>query len=71
MPFVWDGKCKTAFEALKQKLQEPPILAYPRFDGTEFIFQTDASGIGLGFILAQIQDAKERVISYGGRITQR
>jgi len=65
--FVWDEKCKTAFETLKQKLQEPPILAYPRFDGTEFILQTDASGVGLGFILAQIQDGKERVISYGGR----
>ena len=65
--FVWDEKCKTAFETLKQKLQEPPILAYPRFDGTEFILQTDASGVGLGFILAQNQDGKERVISYGGR----
>ena len=65
--FVWDEKCKTAFETLKQKLQEPPILAYPRFDGTEFILQTDASGVGLGFILAQIQEGKERVISYGGR----
>ena len=48
-------------------MQEPPILAYPRFDGTEFILQTDASGVGLGFILAQNQDGKERVISYGGR----
>ena len=48
-------------------MQEPPILAYPRFDGTEFMLQTDASRVGLGFILAQRQGGKERVIYYGGR----
>lgn len=65
--FVWNEKCVEAFETLKQRLLEPPILAYPRFDGTEFILQTDASFKGLGFILAQKHDGKERVISYGGR----
>ena len=67
IPFHWDAKCIEAFETLKQKLLEPPILAYPRFDGTEFILQTDACYTGLGYILAQKQDDKERVISYGGR----
>jgi hypothetical protein len=67
IPFVWNDKCNNAFESLKQRLLEPPILAYPRFDGTEFILQTDASCKGLGFVLAQNQDGKERVISYGGR----
>jgi len=67
VPFVWDRRCQQAFGTLKQKLLEPPILAYPAFDGTEFILQTDACGTGLGFILAQKQDDKERVISYGGR----
>ena len=65
--FVWDQSCQEAFKTLKGKLLEPPILAYPNFDGTEFILQTDASRTGLGFILAQKQDGKERVISYGGR----
>ena len=67
VPFVWDTNCQEAFKTLKQKLLEPPILAYPLFDGTDFILQTDASRTGLGFILAQKQDGKERVISYGGR----
>ena len=67
VPFVWNKDCQEAFKTLKQKLLEPPILAYPVFDGTEFILQTDASRTGLGFILAQKQDGKERVISYGGR----
>ncbi|XP_038047480.1 uncharacterized protein K02A2.6-like [Patiria miniata] len=65
--FVWSKTCQDAFEELKQKLQEPPVLVYPRFDGTEFILQTDASNVGLGFILAQQQDGEEKVISYGGR----
>jgi hypothetical protein len=51
VPFVWSKECSEAFETLKQKLVEPPILAYPRFDGTQFILQTDASSKGLGFIL--------------------
>ncbi len=67
VPFVWDESCQKAFDTLKQKLVSPPILAYPRFDGTEFILQTDASSKGLGFILAQIHDGKEKAISYGGR----
>ena len=67
VPFVWDENCQKAFEVLKQKLINPPILAYPRFDGTKFILQIDASGQGLGLILAQIHDGNEKVISYGGR----
>ena len=67
VPFVWAEECNDAFLLLKQKLLEPPILAYPHFDGTPFILQTDASLKGLGFILAQQHDGRERVISYGGR----
>ena len=70
VPFVWDENCQKAFEVLKQKLINSPLLAYPRFDGTKFILQTDASGQGLGFILAQIHDGNEKVISYGGRALQ-
>ena len=65
--FVWAAICQDAFEELKQKLQEPPVLVYPRFDGTEFILQTDASNVGLGFILAQQQGGEDKVICFGGR----
>ena len=65
MTFVWDSVCQLAFDQLKQKLQEPPILVYKRFNGTEFILQTDASNSGLRFILAQVQDKEEKVIWYG------
>ena len=60
-----DSSCQNASETLKQKLLEPPILAYPFYDGSEFILQTDASYKGLGFILAQKQIGIEKVISYG------
>ena len=65
--FVWSNECQHSFEALKQKLVKPPILAYPKFDGTRFILQTDASVTGLAYILSQIQDDAEKVIAYGGR----
>ena len=67
MSFIWNEGCQTTFTNLKRQLIEPPILAFPRFDGTEFFLQTDACRQGLGLILAQIQGGKERVIAYGGR----
>lgn len=51
---MWSLVCQQAFEALKQCLIESPILAFPDF-GTEFLLETDASGVGLGAVLAQKQ----------------
>ena len=62
-PFEWDSHCQTAFEELKRCLCTSPILAYPQQDG-EFILDTDASDVGIGGVLSQIQDGKERVIAY-------
>ena len=59
-PFVWDEKYQKAFEVLKQKLINPPVLAYPRFKGTKFILQADASSQGVGFLLAQIYDGNKK-----------
>ncbi|GBB94938.1 hypothetical protein RclHR1_24450004 [Rhizophagus clarus] len=49
--FKWTEKQQEAFESLKKKLMEKPILKHPDFE-KEFILITDASGEGLGFILA-------------------
>ena len=61
--FEWTKECDNAFETLKHFLVEAPILGYP-MDRGEFILDTDASDVGMGAILCQIQDGVERVISY-------
>jgi len=65
--FEWTEKQQEAFETLKSKLIEQPILAYPDFT-KEFILITDASGMGLGAVLSQLNDKnKETVIAYASR----
>ena len=54
--FHWSVDCQRAFEKLKELLTQAPILAYPCFgEDKEFILETDASGEGLGAVLAQKQ----------------
>ena len=65
--FVWDGSCQTAFTALKQKLTEAPVLAYPSFEHP-LCLETDASILGLGAILSQEQeDGKSHPVAYASR----
>ena len=65
-PFVWSEACMKAFETLKQKLMGSEIMAYPRNEG-QYILDTDASDTQISGILSQVQDGRERVISYGSR----
>ena len=52
-----------AFETLQGLCTESPILAYADFKAP-FILHTDASGDGLCAVLHQVQEGKQRVISY-------
>ncbi|CAG2191492.1 unnamed protein product [Mytilus edulis] len=66
VPFNWSSECQSSFEILRKALCEAPILAYPLPEG-QFILDTDASNIGIGSVLSQIQNAKEKVIAYGSK----
>ena len=51
----WDDKCQEAMNAIKRKLTEYPILQHPDHN-KPFILQTDASNLGLGSVISQIDD---------------
>ena len=59
--FHWSEDCQAAFDQLKVRLTTSPITTFPDFS-QEFRLYTDASTAGLGAILAQIRDGKERII---------
>ncbi|GET62384.1 retroviral-like aspartic protease 1 [Rhizophagus irregularis DAOM 181602=DAOM 197198] len=62
--FEWKEEQQEAFDVLRTKLTENPILVYPDFS-REFILITDGSKIGLGAVLAQMnEENKEVVIAY-------
>ena len=54
-PFVWTEQCKSAFEAIIQRLTSHLVLAYPDFT-LPFTLHVDASAEGLGAALYQVED---------------
>ena len=64
--FHWSEDCQTAFDQLKARLTTSPITAFPDFS-QEFRLYTDASTAGLGAILAQVREGKERIICCASR----
>ena len=64
--FLWSDDCQTSIEALQKCLITAPILAYPNAE-EPFILDTDASNFGIGAVLSQKIEGKERVIAYGSR----
>ena len=67
VPFIWGEVEKEAFQLLKKRLTESPVLVYPK-GGGGFILDTDASGKAIGGVLSQVQDGVERVVGYGSYI---
>ena len=62
MPFVWTDQCEESFQELKRRLIIAPILTLLSGSG-EFVVYTDASNVGLGYVLTQ----NGKVIAYGSR----
>ena len=65
-PFHWDEVHQVAVDQLVQKCCEAPILAYADYS-SPFVVNIDASLEGLGAVLYQHQDGKDRVVSYASR----
>ncbi|GKB66619.1 putative reverse transcriptase domain-containing protein [Tanacetum coccineum] len=60
--YSWGENQESAFQLLKQKLYEAPILALPK-GNDDFVIYCDASHQGLGAVLMQ----REKVIAYASR----
>ncbi|GKA97567.1 putative reverse transcriptase domain-containing protein [Tanacetum coccineum] len=60
--YIWGKDQESAFQLLKQKLYEAPILALPE-GNDNFVVYSDASHQGLGAVLMQ----REKVIAYASR----
>ncbi|GJU28689.1 putative nucleotidyltransferase, ribonuclease H [Tanacetum coccineum] len=60
--YIWGEEQESAFQLLKQKLCEAPILALPE-GNDNFVVYCDASLQGLGAVLMQ----REKVIAYASR----
>ncbi|KAK7912922.1 hypothetical protein WMY93_013133 [Mugilogobius chulae] len=68
-PVNWTEECEQAFCTLKTMLCSSPVLKSPDFN-ERFLVQVDASGVGLGAVLAQGNPGEERPILYLSRKLQ-
>ena len=59
--YHWAPECQDAFVQLKHLLTTAPITVFPDF-GLPFQLYTDASTLGLGASLAQVQEGREQII---------
>ena len=64
--FHWSADCQDAFDRLKTLLTTSPITAFPEFSHS-FRLYTDTSTAGLGAILAQVCEGRERIICCASR----
>nr|GEV59431.1 reverse transcriptase domain-containing protein [Tanacetum cinerariifolium] len=67
-PFIFSKECVEAFQTLKRKLTEAPILVAPDWD-MPFELMYDASDFAIGVVLGQHQDKHFRPIHYASKTT--
>nr|GEW79313.1 reverse transcriptase domain-containing protein [Tanacetum cinerariifolium] len=65
-PFIFSKECVEAFQTLKIKLTEAPILIAPDWD-MSFELMFDASDFDIGAVLGQRQDKHFRPIHYASK----
>ena len=66
--FKWTPQMTENLEKLKKEFEKAPIRAFPQWNSEHpFLLQTDFSGLGLGAVLSQVQNGKERLIAAASR----
>ena len=63
----WGDEQAKAFADLKKIMVTAPVLACPRAEDP-FILDTDASDFAIGAVLSQLQDGKERPVSFASKV---
>ena len=65
-PFHWQEEQQQAFDTIKERMINPPILYLPK-PGGRFILYCDSSRTHTGSSLWQIQEGKPRLIGYASK----
>ena len=62
--FEWNTTCQKAFEELRERIANAPVLGIPRLNAGSFILTTDASFQATAACLSQVQGDKEVTLAY-------
>ena len=65
-PFVWQEEQQQAFDTIKERMINPPILYLPK-PGGRFILYCDSTRTHTGSSLWQVQEGKPRLIGYASK----
>ena len=65
-PFVWQEEQQQAFDTIKERMINPPILYLPK-PGGRFILYCDLSRTHTGSSLWQVQEGKPKLIGYASK----
>ncbi|KAI9549855.1 pol polyprotein [Daphnia sinensis] len=66
-PFVWTSEQQNSFQTLKTALTSSSVLGHPNYE-LPMEIHCDACDYGIGAVLIQHQDGKERVLAYASRL---
>ena len=62
-PFLWEKEQQEAFEEIKRRMLNPPVLSMPDRKG-RFVLYSYTSKLAMGSTLYQYQDGKPRLVAY-------
>ena len=65
-PFIWGDEQQKAFEEIKNRLLNPPVLSMPDKRG-KFLLYSDTSKHAMGSALYQVQNGKPKLIAYASK----